>query len=100
MENEEWDYEYYSDTAQCGACGGYYCTCCGCDCMFGDIYEDYVEEDETEETYWIVKRMERRDGELTEVGSYGFESEEDGNKFIAEKYGDGYLYSLHEEVPA
>jgi hypothetical protein len=34
--------DYFDDMALCGACGHYYCTCCGCDCLF----EDCEEEDE------------------------------------------------------
>jgi len=36
--------EYFDDTAECPACGAYYCTCCGCDCL-NRLYDDY-EEDE------------------------------------------------------
>ena len=37
--------DYFDDTALCSVCGRYYCTCCGCDCLF----EYYGEDDEEDE---------------------------------------------------
>lgn len=49
---DEYEDTFESDTAMCGLCGRYYCTCCGCDCWWSDDedeednYEDDVEETE------------------------------------------------------
>ena len=38
-------FDFDSDTAKCGLCGYWYCTCCGCDCWMYDVEdEDYEEE--------------------------------------------------------
>lgn len=44
-EDDDDDYDFLSGTGTCFACGQIYCLCCGCDCMFENIYEDYEEEE-------------------------------------------------------
>lgn len=35
--------DYFDDTAECPACGAYYCTCCGCNCL--DLYYEMEDEE-------------------------------------------------------
>lgn len=35
-EDDEEFFDIFDDMAECGACGHWYCTCCGCDCWMED----------------------------------------------------------------